>query len=332
MFSAEKIIRTKDLLVAPESKVNLKRFDTKYKGKILNKKEAEMLLDLGRKGLAEIQDKLYAHNQYSVLIIFQAMDAAGKDGAVKHIMSGFNPLGVKVYSFKAPNSHELDHDYFWRHELALPARGEIAIHNRSHYENVLVTKVHPEFVLNENIPGVERVKDVNDRFFKMRYKQIRRFEKNLTENGMIILKFFLHVSRKEQKKRFMERIDDPSKNWKFSMSDLKERAFWNDYQRAYEEAMEETSTDYAPWFVIPADDKWYTRLAIAAIIHRQFDKLKLSYPIVSETQKAELQRSRLALMSENGEEKESKKQRKASKAAAKSKSNGKAEKKVEVAV
>jgi PPK2 family polyphosphate:nucleotide phosphotransferase len=330
MFSAEKIIRTKDLLVAPESKVNLKNFDTKYKGKELNKKEAETLLDMGRKGLAEIQDKLYAHNRYSVLIIFQAMDAAGKDGAVKHIMSGFNPLGVKVYSFKAPNSHELDHDYFWRHEMALPARGEIAIHNRSHYENVLVTKVHPEFVLNENIPGVERVKDVDDKFFKNRYKQIRRFEKNLAENGTIILKFFLHVSRKEQKKRFMERIDDPSKNWKFSMSDLKERAFWKDYQAAYEEAMAATSTDYAPWFVVPADDKWYTRLAIAAIIHRQFDKLELRYPIVSETQKAELQRARLSLMSENGEAEDHKK--KSPKAAGKSKSNIKTEKKAEATV
>src|SRR5215212_8152046 len=165
------------------------------------------MLEVGRKNLAEIQDKLYAHNKFGVLIIFQAMDAAGKDGAVKHIMSGFNPLGVKVYSFKAPTSHELDHDYFWRHELALPARGEIAIHNRSHYENVLVTKVHPEYILGENIPGVNSVKDVDDKFWSKRYKQIRRFEKNLSDNGMIILKFFLHVSKKEQKKRFLERID-----------------------------------------------------------------------------------------------------------------------------
>jgi PPK2 family polyphosphate:nucleotide phosphotransferase len=334
MFNQERIIRTKDLLVVPESKVKLSDYDTKYKGKLINKKEAEILLDMGRKGLAETQDKLYAHNQYSVLIIFQAMDAAGKDGAVKHIMSGFNPLGVKVHSFKAPNSHELDHDYFWRHELALPARGEIAIHNRSHYENVLVTKVHPEFILNENIPGVERLKDVNEKFFKNRYKQIRRFEKNLAENGTIILKFFLHVSRKEQKKRFIERIDDPGKNWKFSMSDLKERAFWKDYQHAYEEAIGATSTEYAPWFIVPADDKWYTRLAIAAIIHRQFEKLKLSYPIVSESQKAELQRARLALMSENGEDKDGKKgkkkEKKSSKDAVKAKSNGKSEKTAEV--
>jgi len=319
MITDEKLIRTKDLLVPAEKKISLKDYSTKYKGKELNKKEAEMLLEMSRKGLAEIQDELYAHNRYSVLIIFQAMDAAGKDGAVKHIMSGFNPLGVKVYSFKAPNSHELDHDYFWRHEIALPARGEIAIHNRSHYENVLVTKVHPEFVLNENIPGVETIKDVNKDFWKMRYKQIRRFEKNLSDNGTIILKFFLHVSRKEQKKRFLERIDDPTKNWKFSLSDLKERAFWDDYQEAYGEALSATSTKYAPWFIIPADDKWYSRLAIASIIHRQFERLKLSYPIVSEAQKAELQRAKLKLMSEedsngkNGKKKKKGKARKAKK-------------------
>jgi len=248
-----------------------------------------------------VQDELYAHNRFSVLIIFQAMDAAGKDGAVKHIMSGFNPLGVKVYSFKAPNSHELDHDFFWRHEMALPARGEIAIHNRSHYENVLVTKVHPEWILNEHLPGVETVKKIDGKFWESRYKQIRRFEKNLADNGTIIMKFFLHVSKKEQKKRFLERIEDPSKNWKFSLGDLKERAFWDDYQKAYEDAMSATSTESAPWFVIPADDKWFARLAIAAIITRQFAKLEINYPIVTQAQKEELQKAKLQLMSEKDE-------------------------------
>lgn len=300
MLSDEKLISIKKLYAKPGKKISLKDYDTKYTGKQLNRKDAEQLLDTGRKHLAEIQDKLYAHNQYSVLIIFQAMDAAGKDGAVKHIMSGFNPLGVKVYSFKAPNSHELDHDFFWRHNLAMPARGEIAIHNRSHYENVLVTKVHPEWILNENIPGVDSLKDINKAFWDMRYKQITRFEKNLTENGTIILKFFLHVSKKEQKKRFLERIDDPSKNWKFSLSDLKERAYWDDYQKVYEEAISETSKEHAPWFIIPADDKWYARLAIAAVIYREFGKLKLSYPTVTDSQKAELQKARLHLMAENG--------------------------------
>lgn len=298
MLTDEKIIQLKSLLVKPGKNIRMKDFDTKYKGKGLNKKESESLLEEGRKHLAEIQDKLYAHNRYSVLIIFQAMDAAGKDGAVKHIMSGFNPLGVKVYSFKAPNSHELDHDFFWRHELALPARGEIAIHNRSHYENVLVTKVHPEFILGENIPGVESLKKIDKAFWEGRYKQIRRFEKNLTDNGMIIMKFFLNVSKKEQKKRFLERIDDKSKNWKFSLGDLKERGHWDNYQKAYEEAISATSTDSAPWFIIPADDKWYARLAIASVIYRQFEKLKFSYPVVSEAQREELQRAKAQLMAE----------------------------------
>ena len=314
MLDDENLIKLKKLLVKPDKKIKLEDYDTSYKGEELNKKEAEALLDSGRKHLAEIQDKLYAHNRYSVLIIFQAMDAAGKDGAVKHIMSGFNPLGVKVYSFKAPTSHELDHDYFWRHNLAMPARGEIAIHNRSHYENVLVTRVHPEYILGEHIPEVDSLKSVDKEFWEDRFKQINRFEKNLAQNGTIILKFFLHVSKKEQKKRFLERIDDPSKNWKFSLGDLKERAHWDQYQRAYEDAISATSKEHAPWFIIPADDKWYARLAIAAVIYRQFEQLKISYPSVDESQKAELQKARLQLVSEaeNEGEKRAKKKDKSS--------------------
>ena len=314
MLADEKIIQINALRVKPGKKLKLKDHKTKYIGKTLNKKDSEAMLEMGRKHLAEIQDKLYAHNEHSVLIIFQAMDAAGKDGAVKHIMSGFNPLGVKVYSFKAPNSHELDHDFFWRHSLALPARGEIAIHNRSHYENVLVTKVHPEFILNENIPGIDSLRDIDEKFWRNRYKQIRRYEKNLTDNGMLVLKFFLNVSKKEQKKRFLERIDDPSKNWKFSLSDLKERGFWDHYQTAYEKAISETSTENAPWFIIPEDNKWFARLAIASVIYRYFDKLKMQYPIVTEGQKAELQRAKLHLMAEkddsNGKPKSKKKSKK----------------------
>ncbi len=313
MLTDAKLINLKKLYAKPGKKFSLKNFDTKYTGKQLTRKDAEMLLDLGRKQLAEIQDKLYAHNQFSVLIIFQAMDAAGKDGAVKHIMSGFNPLGVKVYSFKAPNSHELDHDYFWRHSLALPARGEIAIHNRSHYENVLATKVHPEWILNENIPGIDSLKDINKNFWEKRYKQINRYEKNLAQNGMVILKFFLHISKKEQKKRFLERIDDPSKNWKFSLSDLKERAYWDDYQKVFEEAIGKTSHEHAPWYVIPADDKWFARLAIASVIYREFNRLKLSYPEVSDRQKEELQKARLHLMAENGRAENEKKRKKTQK-------------------
>lgn len=291
-------IETKKFRVKPDGKVDLKKISTDPSGNSFSKEESRQKLDESRKRLAEIQDMFYAHNRYSVLIIFQAMDAAGKDGAVKHIMSGFNPLGVRVYSFKAPNSTELDHNYFWRHQLALPARGEIAIHNRSHYENVLVTRVHPEYVLNENIPGIDDVKKVDGNFWKERFKQIRRFEKNLSENGTVILKFFLHLSKKEQKKRFLERIDNPAKNWKFSSADLKERGFWDAYQKAYNEALSETSTKESPWFIIPADDKRYARLAIASVITEEFEKLQIHYPRVSEKQKAGLQKAKALLLAE----------------------------------
>jgi PPK2 family polyphosphate:nucleotide phosphotransferase len=288
MVSEELFVEISKLKVQPGEKINLKDYATDYKGKDLTKQEGEELLEAGRKHLSEMQDKLYAHNQFGVLIIFQAMDAAGKDGAVKHVLSGVNPLGVKIHSFKAPNSLELDHDYLWRHTLALPGRGEIAIHNRSHYENVLVTRVHPEFVLKENLPGINSVEDIDGKFWKKRFKQINRFERNVTQNGTVILKFFLHVSKKEQKKRLLSRIDDPSKNWKFELNDLKERQHWEDYQEAYEDAISATSQEYAPWFIIPADNKWYARLSIAAVIHKQLEKLDLRYPIVSERQKEAL--------------------------------------------
>ncbi|MFZ6014351.1 MAG: polyphosphate kinase 2 family protein [Bacteroidota bacterium] len=305
MLSDDQLITVSRLKVKAGSVIDLKDFDTDYDGTALNKEEAEQLLEDGRKHLAEIQDKLYAHNRYGILIIFQAMDAAGKDSAVKHIMSGFNPMGVKVYSFKAPTLHELDHDYFWRHHLAMPARGEIAIHNRSHYENVLVTRVHPEYILNEHIPGVDAIEKIGPGFWKMRYEQINRFEKNLSDNGVVILKFFLHVSKKEQRKRFLQRIDDPTKNWKFSISDLKERGFWDQYQEAYADAISATSQDYAPWFIIPADDKWYARLAIASVIYRQFEKLEISYPVVNAAQRMDLLKAKEQLLAEAGDKNKS---------------------------
>jgi len=301
MVSDEMYVRIDKLRVKPGSKISLKDFDTKYKGKEVTKQQAEELLQETRKQLAEIQDKLYAHNRYGALIIFQALDAAGKDGAVKHIMSGMNPLGVKIHSFKAPNATELDHDYFWRHYIVLPGRGEIAIHNRSHYENVLVTRVHPEYLLKEQLPGIQSVKDLDKKFWNSRYKQINRLEKNLAQNGTIILKFFLHLSKKEQKKRLLERIDDPSKNWKFDLNDLRERGFWNDYQNYYSEAISATSTKHAPWFVIPADDKWFSRLAIATIIYRKLSELGLHYPKVNEVKLAELQKARETMLSEPDE-------------------------------
>jgi PPK2 family polyphosphate:nucleotide phosphotransferase len=284
--------------VEPGTTVKLKDYNTDYKGKTVTKQEGEELLEDGRKHLSEMQDKLYAHNRYSILIILQAMDASGKDGAVKHILSGVNPLGVKIHSFKAPNSTELDHDYLWRHSLVVPARGEIAIHNRSHYENVLVTRVHPEYILKEHIPGIESVGDITDEFWQGRFKQINRFEKNLAKNGTVILKFFLYLSRKEQKKRLLSRIDDPSKNWKFELGDLKERGFWDEYHNAYEEAITATATKYAPWFIVPADNKWYTRLSIASIIYRELEALKMDYPAISEEHRKELLQARDRLMNE----------------------------------
>jgi PPK2 family polyphosphate:nucleotide phosphotransferase len=290
-------INTKQFLVKPGSKVKLKKFKTGYSGKVTRKKAVKML-EKSREQLALIQDMYYAHNRYSVLLIFQAMDAAGKDGAVKHIMSGFNPQGVRVHSFKSPSSTELDHDFLWRHMAALPQRGEIAIHNRSHYENVLVTRVHPEYLLKENLPGIESVAKIDAKFWEGRFKKIREFEAGLAHGGMIIIKFFLHVSRAEQKRRFLERIDDPAKNWKFSSSDASERRHWDDYQRAYEEAISETSTKRAPWYIIPADDKWFTRLAVATVIKKEFEKLKLSYPVVAPPERKEQLKARRELMRE----------------------------------
>lgn len=297
-MAKQKRFNLEEFLVKPGKKIKLKNYSTVAKNKPLDKKEAEALLAKGIEEMANLQDILYAHNEYSVLIVFQAMDAAGKDGTIKHLMSGLNPSGVKVSSFKTPSSTELDHDYFWRHYKELPARGEIGIFNRSHYENVLVTKVHPEYILNEKIPGINTVKDIKKEFWENRYAQIRRFEKNLAENGTIILKFFLHVSKEEQKKRFLDRIEDPKKNWKFSLADMKERAFWDQYQQAYEDMFNQTSTDYAPWYVIPADDKWYMRILVGLAIYEQFHKLKMDYPIVSKETKAALSKAKQALMAE----------------------------------
>ncbi|HQS56267.1 MAG: polyphosphate--nucleotide phosphotransferase, partial [Bacteroidetes bacterium 24-39-8] len=229
-MAKQKLINLDEYLVKPGKKIKLKSYSTSAKNKPLEKARGEELLARGIQELANLQDILYAHNEYSVLIVFQAMDAAGKDGTIKHLMSGLNPSGVKVSSFKTPSSTELDHDYIWRHYKELPARGEIGIFNRSHYENVLVTKVHPEYILNEKIPGITSVKDIKKAFWENRYAQIRRFEKNLAENGTIILKFFLNVSKDEQKKRFLDRIEDPKKNWKFSIADMNERAYWDQYQ------------------------------------------------------------------------------------------------------
>ena len=287
------------LRVKEGKKISLEKdFKTDYDHKMVTKAEGEIILEEGMNNLAIMQDKLYAHDQYSVLIVLQAMDAAGKDGIIKHVISGLNPTGVKVSSFKTPTKEELDHDYLWRHSKALPARGEIGIFNRSHYENVLVTRVHPEYILNENLPDIDSLKDIDDDFWKSRFKQINRFEKNLAENGTIILKIFLHVSKDEQKKRFLERIDNQDKNWKFSIADAEERKHWDEYMKSYEEMLGATSTDHAPWYVLPADDKWFTRLCLGAIIYFEFEKLGLEYPSVSVEQKEKLQLVKKELLGE----------------------------------
>lgn len=277
---------------------SLSDYPTEIKDKGIDKEEGKKLIQKDIEELALLQDVLYADNRHAVLIVIQAMDAAGKDGTIKHIMSGVNPAGVKVTSFKSPSVEELDHDYFWRHYQALPAKGEIGIFNRSHYENVLVTKVHPEFILTEKHSNVNSVKDVDKKFWDDRYNQICRFEKNLVENDTTVLKFFLHVSKDEQKKRFLDRIDDPSKHWKFSSSDLKERAHWDEYQKAYEDAIKNTSTKDAPWHIIPADDKWYMRFIVGKIICNELKKLKLAYPEISVEEKAALSAAKESLLNE----------------------------------
>jgi PPK2 family polyphosphate:nucleotide phosphotransferase len=251
-------------------------------------------LEEGIKVLRTLQEKLYADDKWGVLLIFQAMDAAGKDGAIKHVFSGINPQGCQVTSFKSPSSEELDHDFLWRCTKNLPERGRIGIFNRSYYEEVLVVKVHPEFLAAQKLPA--EVSDVN--LWKKRYQDISQFEKYLHNNGILVLKFFLHVSRKEQKERFMERLDNPDKNWKFSNADVKERQHWDDYQEAYQEMIRNTASEHAPWFVVPADKKWYTRAVVAAAVIEAIDSLKPQFPKLDEKKLADLTAARQALMNE----------------------------------
>lgn len=287
------------LVFDPGSGKNLKDYDTGTTGKYKNKKDAEKDLEKGVEKLASLQDMLYAHDQYSVLLIFQAMDAAGKDGTIKHVMSGVNPQGCQVTSFKNPSAEELDHDYLWRCNKQLPERGRIGIFNRSYYEEVLVVKVHPEFLQAQKLPGLPKTPEKDARFWKQRYDDINNFEKYLVNNGTVVLKFFLHVSKTEQRQRLLERIEDPSKNWKFSINDLKERERWGDYMNAYHEMLQHTSTSYAPWYVIPADKKWFMRVAVSNIIVEKLQSLKLHYPVLNDTQKADLIKARDILAAES---------------------------------
>jgi len=259
-----------------------------------DKPAAKEALRHGIEVLAKLQDMLYAQDRWALLLIFQAMDAAGKDGAIKHVMSGINPQGCQVVSFKAPSSEDLDHDFLWRCAKLLPERGRIGIFNRSYYEEALVVRVHPELLAKQKLPAELVTKDI----WSERFRDIRGWERYLENNGVVVRKFFLHVSRKEQKRRFLERIENPAKNWKFSAADAQERGFWKDYMRAYEDMIRNTSSKRSPWYVVPADNKWFTRIVVAAAVIEALASLNLKYPKVDKEKRAELARVRKALLSE----------------------------------
>ena len=281
-------------VVTKGEKFRLKEFDPADTGGMKSKKHAEKLQEQSSALASQMQEKLYAQDRWALLLIFQGMDAAGKDGAVKHVMSGVNPQGCDVYSFKAPTNEELDHDYLWRTHRVMPERGKIGIFNRSYYEEVLVVRVHPGLLKAEKLSDRLVTKHVWDE----RYEDINSFERYLTRNGVVIRKFFLHISKKEQKNRFLERLEDSKKNWKFSMADIKERSFWKDYKEAYEEMIQKTATKHAPWYVIPADNKWFARLIVASAIVEALDGLDLTFPDVDKAKKKELEQIRDSLLAD----------------------------------
>ena len=248
--------------------------------------EKEKSLDKLRNKLSEWQDIMYAHNRYGVLVGLQGMDTSGKDSLIREVFKEFNPRGVVVHSFKTPNSTELEHDYLWRHYLALPEKGKFAVFNRTHYENLLVTRVHPEYILNENIPGIEKVEDIQPEFWENRFEQINNFEKHISQNGTIVMKFFFYMSKDEQKKRLLKRLEDEDHQWKFSSGDLKERGFWDDYMKYYEEILNKSSKENAPWYIIPADDKDMARYLVAKIMWEELQKYPVNEPVLSEKDKA----------------------------------------------
>ena len=280
-------------LAKPGEKINLSKFRTDDTLDFKDKSEANKMLEENIELMTQLQDRLYASDKYSLLLVFQAMDAAGKDSTIKHVMSGLNPQGTQVVSFKKPSEEELDHGYLWRISKALPERGRIGIFNRSHYEEVLVVRVH-NLIKYQKLPDELKTNNI----WEQRFEQINNFEKYLYENGTVILKFFLHVSKEEQKKRFIERIEDKTKNWKFAEADLKEREFWDEYQRCYQEAISATSKKHAPWYIIPADKKWFTRLLVSEIIVKKLESLNLEYPKLTSEQIKVLESCKKILMSE----------------------------------
>ena len=277
--------------VRADKKFRLEDHDPGFTGRFESKEDGKRHLEKGLEKLRDLQERLYAQDQWAVLLIFQAMDAAGKDSVIEHVMSGVNPQGCQVYSFKQPSSEELDHDFLWRTTRCLPERGRIGVFNRSYYEEVLVVRVHPQILAKQKLPATL----VTDRIWKERYEDIGAFERYLSRNGTVIRKFFLNVSKDEQRQRFLARLDQPEKNWKFAAADVQERQHWDDYMKAYEKMIEATTSDEAPWFVIPADHKWFTRLAVADAIVETLEGLDLHFPEVSEAQRQELQRARALL-------------------------------------
>ncbi len=282
--------------VSKGTKFRLKDFDPSETRGVKSKKRAEKLLALSSECASEMQEMLYAQDRWSLLLIFQGMDASGKDGAIKHVMSGVNPQGCDVHSFKTPTYEELDHDYLWRTHKVMPERGKIGVFNRSYYEDVLVVRVHPALLNVQRLPDRLITKHLWDE----RYEDINAFERYLTRNGVVIRKFFLYISKQEQEKRFLERLDDSKKNWKFSIHDIEERGFWKDYKEAYEEMIQKTASNHAPWYVIPADNKWFTRLVVASAIIQALGELELSFPDVDEAKKKELKTFRDSLLAEKG--------------------------------
>jgi len=293
----ESLINDKEIAVFDGQGFDLGNHQTSYTAG-LDKETGKTKLKRDKKRLHELQRMMYANDSQSVLLIFQAMDAAGKDSTIRKVFAGMFPQACKVHSFKSPTKHELDHDYLWRSSLVLPERGCVSIFNRSYYEEVLVTRVHPEYILGQRIPGIDGLEDISDSFWQKRFKSIRDHEEHLAENGTIILKFFLNVSKEEQKARFLSRITEQNKNWKFNISDLRERARWDDYMHAYQEAISATAAQHAPWFIIPADNKWFMQSAVCDIIIGALEKLDLKYPEVSAEDQANLRLGYDQLMTE----------------------------------
>jgi PPK2 family polyphosphate:nucleotide phosphotransferase len=280
--------------VSKGEKFRLKDYDTSDTGEVKNREQSQKIIDNRAGLLSGLQEKLYAQDRWALLLVIQAMDAAGKDGVIKHVMSGINPQGCDVHAFKSPSAEELNHDYLWRAHRCTPERGKIGIFNRSYYEEVLIVRVHPTILQAQKLPAPLVTKHI----WEQRYEDINAFEQYLTRNGVVVRKFFLHVSKKEQKKRFLERLEDSKKNWKFSMDDVKERGYWKDYQEAYEEMIQNTAAKHAPWYVIPADNKWYTQLIVASAIISALEDLDLSFPNVDKEKKKELESVRDSLLHE----------------------------------